>query len=92
MDPAEISIFLSEALAGRYRPTRHLGSGAFAGTFEAIDQHTSETVAAKILKLQHCTTPNSVTEFQDEVAMLRRLAGCDCVVDLRDADSTYGPP
>lgn len=84
MDPAEISLFLSETLAGRYRPTRHLASGGFAGIFEATDQHEKITVAAKILQVRHSVDPAAVREFQDEVAMLRRLVGCDCVIDLLD--------
>jgi len=85
MDPAEISLFLSETLAGRYRPTHHIASGGFAGTFAATDQHKGLPVAAKILQLQHCVDPEAVREFQDEVALLRRLLGCDCVVDLLDS-------
>jgi serine/threonine protein kinase len=87
MDPAEITLFLSETLGGRYRPTRHLASGGFAGTFHATDGHTQTEVAAKILQLQHCGVADSIREFQDEVTMLRRLRNCDRVIDLLDSGS-----
>jgi serine/threonine protein kinase len=82
MDHAEIQLFLSETLAGRYRPLNHLGSGNFSGTFRSEDQTDGGEVAAKILKLKHCTVVEAVQEFQDEVRLLQRLAGCDRVVEL----------
>lgn len=62
MDPAEITIFLSETLAGRYRPHSFIGSGNFSGAFIAEDVMDGGEVAAKILKLIHCSRSDAVQE------------------------------
>jgi serine/threonine protein kinase len=86
LDPAEISVFLSETLAGRYRPTKHIDSGAFSGVFLAEDLHNSgREVALKILRLQLSGQPGPVQEFCDEIALLEKLAGCDRVIGLEDS-------
>jgi eukaryotic-like serine/threonine-protein kinase len=85
MDPAEIHLFLSETLSGRYRPHTHLGSGAFSGTFQAADANVDADVAVKVLKLHQCTRADAVDEFRGEVALLRRLRDCDRVVDIHDS-------
>lgn len=85
MNPPEIQLFLSEMLAGRYRPLSHIGSGHFSGAFRAEDQQTGEDVAAKILKLGHCAAADAVQEFRDEIRILQLLAGCDRVVQLLDS-------
>jgi len=85
MQDSEVKLFLSETLAGRYRPLRHVGSGGFAGVFEARDGHTGESVAAKILKLSQCSISASQREFRDEVELLGKLRGCDRVIQLHDS-------
>jgi serine/threonine protein kinase len=87
MDPGEIQLFLSETLAGRYRPTAHIGSGGFAGTFSANDQQAGSVadVAVKILKLNQCGSADARQEFADEVRLLQMLQGCDRVVDVLDS-------
>lgn len=86
MDPAEITAFLSETLAGRYRPVQHLRSGAFSGAFRAEDHHQGrQQVAVKILRLQLSALAEPVQEFLDEVDMLRKLTGCDRVIQLLDS-------
>lgn len=85
MDPGEIALFLSEALAGRYRPTSHLASGGFCGAFVAADEQEGTNVAAKILRLSQCGQPEARLEFQDEVRLLRKLAGSDRVIELLDS-------
>jgi eukaryotic-like serine/threonine-protein kinase len=85
MEPDEVTLFLSETLAGRYRPNSFLASGAFSGAFVAQDEQIQTQVAAKILKLSQCGQPEARREFQDEVGMLRKLAGCDRVIELLDS-------
>jgi eukaryotic-like serine/threonine-protein kinase len=86
MEPFEVTAFLGEVLAGRYRPVTHVASGAFCGVFHAEDHHDSHrAVAAKVLRLTRSSEPTAVQEFRDEVALLRTLKDCDKVVDLRDA-------
>jgi serine/threonine protein kinase len=82
MEADEIALFLSETLAGRYRPVRHLASGAFSGAFLAHDTDSGGSVAAKILKLSQAGRPEARQEFQGEVALLQRLDGCDRVIRL----------
>jgi serine/threonine protein kinase len=84
MVPAEIALFLSETLAGRYRPVAHLHSGEFAGAFLVSDNQTQVEVAAKILKISQCNRPDALREFQGEVEMLGKLEGCDRVIRLLD--------
>ena len=85
MDPDEVTLFLSETLSGRYRPSSHLASGAFSGAFLAQDSRSETEVAAKILKLSQCGQPDARREFQDEVELLRKLNGCDRVIELLDS-------
>jgi serine/threonine protein kinase len=86
MEPVEITAFLGEVLAGRYRPTDHVASGAFCGVFRAEDLHQQgEIVAAKVLRLTRCSEPTAVQEFRDEVELLKALEDADRVVDLHDA-------
>ncbi len=85
MDPGEIKLFLSESLAGRYRPNTFLASGGFCGAFIATDNENAESVATKILKLSQCVQPDLRREFQDEVVLLEKLSGCDRVIKLLDA-------
>lgn len=85
MQESEVKLFLSETLAGRYRPLRHIGSGGFAGVFEAKDGHTGRSVAAKILRLSQCSVSGSQREFRDEVELLGKLRGCDRVIQLHDS-------
>lgn len=85
MDSEEVALFLSETLAGRYRPSSHLASGAFSGAFVAQDDQLQAEVAAKILKLSQCGQLDARREFQGEVALLRKLAGCDRVIELLDS-------
>ncbi|HTR89421.1 MAG TPA: protein kinase family protein, partial [Solirubrobacteraceae bacterium] len=85
MEADEITLFLSETLAGRYRPTRHLASGAFSGAFLARDAHTGLPVAAKILKLSQAGRLEARQEFRGEVELLERLTACDRVIDLLDS-------
>lgn len=82
MDPTEVRIFLSETLAGRYRPQSFIGAGAFSGAFLADDLRGGPQVAAKILKIMHCRRADAVEEFRGEIELLRKLAGCDRVVEL----------
>ncbi len=79
------NLFLSETLAGRYRPRAHLGSGGFAGVFLAEDGHTQERVATKILKLSQCSSSEALIEFRGEVNLLGKLRGCDHVIHLLDS-------
>jgi serine/threonine protein kinase len=85
MEANEITLFLSETLAGRYRPASHLASGAFSGAFLAHDTVADIPVAAKILKLSQAGHPEARQEFQGEVELLRRLDGCDRVIRLLDS-------
>jgi serine/threonine protein kinase len=85
MEPDEITLFLAETLAGRYRPTSHLGSGAFSGAFLTEDIHTNVPVAAKILKLSRAGDPDARQEFKGEVELLTKLRGCDRVIDILDS-------
>jgi serine/threonine protein kinase len=84
MEASEITLFLSETLAGRYRPASHLASGAFSGVFVAHDTVAGIPVAAKILKLSQAGRPEARQEFQGEVELLRKLNGCDRVIGLLD--------
>lgn len=84
MDPTEINVFLSETLAGRYRPRSFIGAGNFSGAFVTDDIVSGGQVAAKILKLKHCARADAVQEFQSEVELLGKLLGCDRVVQLLD--------
>lgn len=85
MDPDEITLFLSETLSGRYRPSTHLASGAFSGAFLTRDDRTETDVAAKILKLSQCGALGARAEFQGEVGLLGKLSGCDRVIELLDS-------
>jgi serine/threonine protein kinase len=84
LDPSEVQIFLSETLSGRYRPRSFIGAGNFSGAFRTDDLTTRAEVAAKILKLQHAANVDATREFRGEVALLEKLSGCDCVVQLLD--------
>lgn len=85
MDQTEIALFLSETLAGRYRPAAHLGSGGFAGAFLATDDRSETEVAAKILKISQCSDPDARREFRDEVDLLGKLRDCDRVIRRLDS-------
>lgn len=85
MDQDEIDFFLGETLDGRYRLMQFLGEGNFSGAFHAVDGHTTDEVAVKILKVDHCASADSRFEFAGEVELLRKLAGCDRVVQLHDS-------
>lgn len=87
MDPAEAQIFLSEILAGRYRPESLVGHGSFCGTFLAADDVAQEEVAAKILRIGHCGSTGAVEEFRGEVELLQRLATASHVVNIIDSGS-----
>lgn len=84
MDPSEIGLFLGETLAGGYRPSSFAGAGAFCGVFESTDPASGRPVAIKLRKLSR-PDPDADREFRDEVELLRRLNGCDCIVDLLDS-------
>ncbi|MDA0178791.1 protein kinase family protein [Solirubrobacter phytolaccae] len=84
MEPAEIALFLGETLTGGYKPAAFLSAGAFCGAFEAVDPASGAAVAIKLRKVSR-PSPDADREFRDEVAMLRRLNGCDCVVDVLDS-------
>lgn len=85
MESFEITAFLGEVLAGRYRPMAHVASGAFCGVFRAEDLHEGDAVAAKVLRLTRSSEPTAAQEFRDEVKLLKVLNDADRVVDLRDA-------
>jgi eukaryotic-like serine/threonine-protein kinase len=85
MDPDEVTLFLSETLSGRYRPSSHLASGAFSGAFIAQDDQSEREVAAKILKLSQCGHLNARLEFQGEAELLHKLKSCDRVIDVLDS-------
>jgi len=87
MDLAEAQIYLGERMCGRYLIRTFLGSGAFAGVFEAVDEHAGDTpVAVKILSIQAAQSPDARLEFDGERELLRALTGCSNVVTLIDAD------
>lgn len=87
MDLAEAKIYLGERMCGRYLIREFLGSGAFAGVFEAVDEHADGVpVAVKILSIQAAQSPDARLEFDGERELLRALTGCSNVVTLLDAD------
>jgi serine/threonine protein kinase len=40
-------------MLGRYKIEAHLGTGAFADVYKAVDQTLDRTVAPKVLKLEN---------------------------------------
>lgn len=54
-------------IAGRYRVSGHLGSGAVGDVYQAVDMQTERKIAVKILKTQEEDAPDDIPErFKQE--------------------------
>ncbi len=80
MDPAAQP---GEIIDGRYQVVRLIGRGSMADVFEALDSHTKEGVALKILRGQ-------VARNQEAIERLKREAHVQSLISHRNVAAVYG--
>lgn len=86
MDPNEAQLYVGQTFSGQradYLIGVLIGSGGFAGVFEAVQQGSGDIVAVKALAFNGRPL-NAPAEFQAEIELLRLLAACSNVVTLLD--------
>jgi serine/threonine protein kinase len=64
---------IGQILNNRYRITSLLGEGAMGEVYLAIDEHTGQQVAVKVLARQLITRPELIERFRREADTLRQL-------------------
>ena len=74
---------------GKYRVTRHLGTGAFSWVYEAIDRDLEIPVALKILRPEFAGQPVAEDRFRREAATAARLRHPN-IVTVRDVGQVDG--
>lgn len=76
-------------IVGKYRVTRHLGTGAFSWVYEAIDQDLEIPVALKILRPEFAGQPEAESRFRREAATAAKLRHRH-IVSVRDVGLVDG--
>lgn len=74
---------------GKYRVTRHLGTGAFSWVYEAVDQDLEIPVALKILRPEFAGQEAAESRFRREAATAARLRHPN-IVTVRDVGQVEG--
>lgn len=74
---------------GKYRVTRHLGTGAFSWVYEAVDQDLEIPVALKILRPEFAGQDLAESRFRKEAATAARLRHPN-IVTVRDVGQVDG--
>lgn len=74
---------------GKYRVTRHLGTGAFAWVYEAVDLDLEIPVALKILRPEFAGLDTARARFRREAATAARLRHAN-IVTVRDVGHVDG--
>lgn len=74
---------------GKYRVTRHLGTGAFSWVYEAVDQDLEIPVALKILRPEFAGQDTAESRFRKEATTAARLRHPH-IVTVRDVGSCDG--
>lgn len=74
---------------GKYRVTRHLGTGAFSWVYEAVDLDLEIPVALKILRPEFAGLPEAESRFRREAATAARLRHPN-IVTVRDVGLVDG--
>jgi tetratricopeptide (TPR) repeat protein len=64
-----------ELLGGQFQIMRWLGRGGMGDVYEAIDLHTSESVALKVIRPEIAQSPAVLERFRKEVQLAHRLTG-----------------
>jgi serine/threonine protein kinase len=67
-------VTVGEMFAGRYRIHRMLKAGGMSFVYEAFDEKVQEKIALKILKPGLTEDATTISRFQGEVRMARRIA------------------
>ena len=76
-------------IVGKYRVTRHLGTGAFSWVYEAVDQDLEIPVALKILRPEFAGQPEAESRFRREAATAAKLRHRH-IVSVRDVGLVDG--
>jgi len=76
-------------IVGKYRVTRHLGTGAFSWVYEAVDQDLEIPVALKILRPEFAGQPEAEARFRREAATAAKLRHRH-IVSVRDVGLVDG--
>ncbi len=76
---------------GSYRLVRPLGGGGMGVVYEAVDQHSGQHVALKLVNAEHAGSNEALVRFRQEGALASQLAHPRCVFVMA-ADEDRGRP